>query len=323
MQLLSPMMKGGKSLFMITILMATYNGQKYLSEQLDSILKQTLQNFIVFVSDDCSDDGTWDIVQHYVTAYPKKIKAARREKNSGNAKYNFFSMMAAVDSDYIMLCDQDDVWLPDKIDKTLARIKQMEGEHGKEKPLLVHTDLCVVDRNLREINASFREAMNVGYMRTSLNHALIQNTLTGCTVMYNRALSVLLTEIPRFMVMHDWFLMLVASAFGEIGYLDEATILYRQHGNNEVGANDVRTVRYKLKRFFNCKEVRQAIYNTYPQAESFLALYGNRLTEGQRLLVAGYCEIPSLPKWRRWRSVAQLRTYKNGAVRNLAYFIFI
>ena len=214
---------------MISILLASYNGEKYIAEQIESLLGQTIQDFKLFICDDKSTDGTFNIVAEYSQKHPEKIFAEQNSENSGGTKHNFLRMMINHKADYVMLCDQDDVWLPDKIEVTLARMKDMESEYGADTPLLVHTDLKVVNENLKTVSPSFKAAMNANYEKTRLRNQIIQNTLTGCTAMYNRALANLITDIPRFTVMHDWWLNVTASAFGRISAIDAQTVLYRQH----------------------------------------------------------------------------------------------
>ncbi|MCL1999354.1 MAG: glycosyltransferase family 2 protein [Turicibacter sp.] len=307
---------------MISILMATYNGERFLQEQLDSVLSQTFSNFTIHVSDDCSTDSTWQILEEYAEKSPK-IRISRRHENTGSAKHNFLGLMTEIRDDYIMLCDQDDVWLPDKIEKTLAKMQSMERENGVNTPILVHTDLTVTDENLAVKNPSYKAAMNSDFSRTAFNQVLIQNTLTGCTALYNRALAELLTTAPKYCVMHDWWLKLVAAAFGRIGHLEEQTVLYRQHGGNAIGAKDVRTLSYKIGRLLNGGSVKEAIKITYPQAESLLDIYDNVLTLSQKQAIEKYCKIPQLGKLARWRTITELNSLKCGFFRNVAYFIFV
>lgn len=304
--------------------MATYNGEKYLKEQLNSLLNQTYKDFKVIVCDDCSTDGTMDILKEYQLNHPDIFQVYKNEKNTTSAKYNFMNMMIKYKDDYIMLCDQDDVWLPDKIELTLCKLVDMECRHGKNTPLLTHTDLIVVDAMLNEINPSFRKAMNADYTKVELRQQLIQNTLTGCTCMYNRSVAHLIREIPHSFVMHDWFLMLIVSAFGTIEALqDKQTILYRQHGDNQVGAKDVRTLKYKINKILHGAEIRQAINQTYTQAESFLKTYKDRLSLEQKNLLEQYISIPNMNKFGRWRTIVKLGVLKNGFSRKIANFIFI
>ena len=309
---------------MISILLTSYNGEKYISEQIESLLNQTMQDFRLFISDDRSTDNTFEIALEYAGKYPGKINIVQNKENSGGAKYNFIKMMIEHKDDYVMLCDQDDVWLPNKIEATLTKMKTMENEFGARTPLLVHTDLCVVNEKLETISPSFKAAMNADYGKTRLHNQIIQNTLTGCTAMYNRALAdLIIIGIPPFIVMHDWWLMLIASAFGKISSLDMQTVLYRQHNMNEIGAKDVRTFRYKLRKIINNKEIKEAIAGTYLQAESFLNVYKRQLSQEQIDLLEEYCKIPLKNKLKKWQTVLRLGTLKNGFARNVAYFLFI
>ena len=309
---------------MITILMATYNGATYLPAQIDSLLGQTIPFDILHIQDDCSTDDTWAILERHQFQYPDRIVVTRNEKNTGNPKHNFYSLMSRVRSDYIMLCDQDDVWLSEKIEKTLAKMREMEEEYGKDIPLLVHTDLCVVDERLRVVNPSFKAAMNANYSRTALNQMIIQNTLTGCTSMYNRALAeLLLPQEPDYMVMHDWWLILTASAFGYIGNIDETLILYRQHDGNDIGAKDMRTWRFKIKKVINYEEIKKALHQSYLQADSFLKYYNGNLNQEQICLLKEYSKIPRKSKLKRMQTVFQLKTFKNGITRKMAQILFI
>ena len=304
--------------------MATYNGEKYLPQQLQSLIDQTYKDFKVIIYDDCSTDSSFDIIKQYAEDYPDVIFAYQNKINSTSAKYNFMNMMIGYKDDYIMLCDQDDVWLDDKIEITLEKMSRMEQKYGKQTPLLTHTDLTVVDDNLNVISPSFREAMNADYSKTELRQQLIQNTLTGCTCMYNRAVADLIVDVPDYCVMHDWFLMLVVSAFGKIEALPNTqTILYRQHKENQVGAKDVRTLKYKINKLLNGKDVRRAINETYTQAESFYNIYKNKLSNSQISLLKAYINIPNLNKFGRWRTIVKLGVLKNGIARKIANFIFI
>lgn len=308
---------------MISILLATYNGESFLKAQLDSILNQSLLPDKIYIQDDASEDDTWGIIEEYKDKYPALIEAKRSKVNSGSAKYNFMDMMINIKDDYVMLCDQDDIWLPNKIEVSLNKMQSMEEKWGKDTPILIHTDLKVVDENLDTIHSSFKESMDADYTRTSLNAAVIQNIITGCSAMYNRALADMIKEVPKDFVMHDWWLMLVAAAFGKIDHLDTATILYRQHGENEIGAKDVKSLRYKINRMINYIGVKDAIEQTYGQAESFLNIYRNQLSEKDISLLDEYIKIPSKNKWNKWRTIIRLKTMKTGLTRKIANFIFI
>lgn len=132
---------------MIEILLATYNSEKYLTDQLDSLFEQTFEDWHLTVQDDGSTDKTVDILRKYAAVYPEKMTVHVNEKNLGGAKYNFYDMLLKADADYVMTCDHDDVWLPDKMERTMATMKDLEAQNAPDIPLLVHTDLTVVDEN--------------------------------------------------------------------------------------------------------------------------------------------------------------------------------
>ncbi len=308
---------------MISILLASYNGEKYIAQQIESILTQTEQNFIIYVNDDCSSDRTYEIEKKYEAMYPDKIKVTRNKKNSGNAKYNFINMMIEHKDDYVMLCDQDDVWLPNKIEITLKKMKSMERRFGKEKPALVHTDLVVVDEKLNVISKSFKKMMNADYGKIRINNEIVQNTLTGCTVMYNKALAEYIKNTPKYMVMHDWWLMLIASAFGNIGIVNYQTVLYRQHGKNVVGTRNMRSYKFMLLMFLEKGNyIRNALKESYIQAGSFYCMYGKMLNCESKNVVFMYSRMISMCKFKKIITLFKLNTFKNGLFRKIAQIIY-
>lgn len=218
---------------MVEILMATYNGERYLSEQIESILNQSYKDWKLLVRDDGSKDRTLDILKLYKAKYPKKITLMEDKKGGLRAKENFLELLRQSKSDYIMFCDQDDVWLPNKIEVTLEKMKKVENG-----PTLIHTDLKVVDKELNLISDSMWRYQKLSPERKEYNFLIVQNNITGCTMMINRELAKLsIGEFPNGL-MHDWIIGIVASLKGTIDYVEERTILYRQHGNNDVGAQE-------------------------------------------------------------------------------------
>ena len=165
--------------------------------------------------------------------------------------------------------------------------------------------------------------MNADYSRTQLHQLITQNTLTGCTALYNRALANLLTAEPPYMVMHDWWLILVASAFGIVDHLDEKTVLYRQHKENVVGAKDVRTFCYKMQKLLHWRDIKRALDETYQQAESLITVYEDQLSADQVDLLKTYCSIPKKNKLSRCVTICQLKMLKHGAARKIAHLMFI
>lgn len=261
---------------MIDILMATYNGEHYLKEQLASIESQTWTDWRLIVHDDASSDGSREILENFQKRLGKeKVIIKKNNPASGSAKANFIGLIQASTGDYMMCCDQDDVWHQDKVARTFYRMRQMEKRYGNEIPLLVHTDLRVVDERLSELNPGFHKYMNLE-TDSKLNKELIQNQVTGCTVMINKALREYVAQVTdvELIVMHDHWLALIALVFGKMSYLNKATIDYRQHGNNSVGAQNARSISYMWHRLLRGKnKFRQDMRNSCNQVGYFVQLY--------------------------------------------------
>ncbi len=309
---------------MITILMAAYNGEKYIAEQIESILHQTERGWKLVIQDDCSADGTFKIAEEYARKYPGRILAVQRKTPFGSAQNNFFSMLRFANSEYTMFCDDDDIWLPDKIHITLAEMKRLEQSSGPETPLLVHTDLRVANSELKMISSSMVRTQKLDPARTSLNRLLVQNNATGCTMMVNRPLLDLAVRrgLPRHAVMHDWWLALIASALGKIGFVPRATVLYRQHRNNQVGAKNAGSLRYNLRRLANGEAVRQSLDAAYGQAVEFLDRFGPLLDESQKRLLRDFISISFLGKWKRLFTIQKGDFWKTGFFRKCGQIWF-
>ena len=307
---------------MITILMATYNGARYLAEQINSLLSQTEQGFVLHIQDDRSTDETDSILHAYAAKYPEKIFVHTREQNSGGAKWNFLDLMVNFPDDYVMLCDQDDVWLPNKIALTLQAMQRMENEFGAETPILVHTDLTVVDESLNTIAESLNRMLDLRMEYGILSSQTVQNTVTGCTAMYNRALAQRI-RIPRACIVHDWWLGMMAVCFGKKEYIPDKTLFYRQHGANSIGAKNVVSLSYIAQKMLRPKKIREQLDATYQQAEEFLHVYSDLLSAEQQQFLRAFISIPSHRKIRRWLMSKRLGTLKHGFIRRLAQFLYI
>lgn len=235
---------------MIEILLATYNGEKYLDEQIKSILSQTFRDFKIIIRDDGSKDGTVDIIKRYAENYPDKIVFIEDEKKGGSAAKNFFLLISYASAEYIMFCDQDDVWLPNKIEITYNAMKKLEKKTGNTTPLLVFASYRIVDSRLRDV--AFKERNNqISRYNLDFSHLLVQNYVTGCLMMCNKTLYSKCGGFDTRILMHDWWLALIASSSGVIKHIPDVVMLYRQHRNNEVGAVDVKNARYVILKFLD------------------------------------------------------------------------
>ena len=308
---------------MIDILMATYNGEKYLDEQINSIIKQTYKDWTLYIRDDGSNDNTDEIIKKYVKMYPDKIIYIKDKKQGLGAKGNFGELIKYSQSEYCMFSDQDDVWCENKIEISLNKIKNIESKNGKKIPILIHTDLYVVDEDLNIMNDSFWKYQNLNPNAIQMNELLVQNNVTGCTMMLNKSLLDLSKDIPSKCIMHDWWIALVASCFGKIETLNESTILYRQHGNNEVGAHKYRSLDFIKSKIKNINKIKNSINATILQGNEFRNIFSNILNDKNKYIIDEFCELKNKNTIYKKISVIKNKFYKNGLVRNIAYLIFI
>jgi glycosyltransferase involved in cell wall biosynthesis len=223
----------------ILILLAAYNGEKYLSEQIQSIQAQTISNWTLLVRDDGSNDNSRDIIEEFA-ARDKRIRLVDDELDGWGTTKNFAALMQvalAEGADAIFFSDQDDIWLPHKISRQLQFLQEMERQYGPGMPLLCYSDLEVVDQNLHQIHPSFMRYEKLTHESHNPIHVLLtQNLVSGCTVVINRSLLEFATPIPDEINLHDWWLAVCAAACGRIGYIDEPLLQYRQHSTNQIGA---------------------------------------------------------------------------------------
>ena len=308
---------------MIDILMTVYNGERYVIPQIESILNQTDSNWKLFIQDDCSTDRTVELIEPYVRRYPERITLLRNQENSGSAQKNFFSMLPLAEHSYCMFCDHDDVWKPRKIEMTVRRMMELERANGEDTPLLVHTDLAVTDENLKVVSDSMFRTQNLNRKGNKLNNLIVQNNVTGCTMMVNKALVDMVGPMPEHAVMHDWWLALIAACFGKIGFVRQATILYRQHHANEVGAKNARSLSYNAKRLANREQARKALADTYLQAKEFEQRYHALLKPQDLELLQVYQNLPYFGKLRRVSILFRYHLFKHGFARILGQLLLV
>lgn len=225
-------------MFKINILLATYNGEKYLNEQLDSLFSQTFQDFKIIIRDDQSTDNTLEIIKEYQVLYQNRIELL--EDNLGNLKSSksFMKLLEYSKAEYLMFCDQDDIWLPTKIEVSFNRLKELEQKDNTITPLLVFTDLKVVDEKLNTMHESFWKYQKlIPEISKYWKKLLAQNVVTGCTMIINKQAKDVCFPFELEMMIHDQWISVNVAKHGKIDYINEQTILYRQHGNNVAGAH--------------------------------------------------------------------------------------
>lgn len=221
----------------VEILMATYNGEKYIEQQLESLFNQTYTHWILTIRDDGSTDNTVLLVEKYIQKYPGKIKLLPAGKKNLRSTLNFGKLLEASTLDHVMLCDQDDYWFPNKIELTLHEMLKREKQYGKECPLIIYTDLSVADESLNLLHNSYWKLRKQSPEITEkLYKTIAHSTITGCTMMINRAGIKLSTPILMDNFQHDHWMAMHVVHFGHIVAVNQPTLLYRQHSLQSVGA---------------------------------------------------------------------------------------
>ncbi len=281
----------------IAVLLTSYNGERYIEEQLASLETQSHRAFDLFIRDDGSTDHTVEQILAFQSRSKLSIKLLPKGKKLG-ASQNFAHLLHhALKSGqyrYFMFCDQDDVWLPSKVEATLKAMREAETP-TPTLPLLIHTDLQVVDEHLHLAHDSYWHYQHIDPAYDTLNRLLVQNVITGCTVMINRPLAELSLPISEDAIMHDWWIGLIAATLGKIEALPQSSIKYRQHNDNDIGASafNLSTVFRKAKTLFSLSLDKYII-----QAKSFLLHYSDRLDREQRMILEAFISIENLPWYR-------------------------
>jgi glycosyltransferase involved in cell wall biosynthesis len=221
----------------ISIALCTYNGEKYLKEQLDSFLRQKLLPYEIVVCDDVSTDSTVEILEDFSRTAPFPVRIYRNDHNIGLNK-NFSKAASLCTGDYVAFSDQDDIWLPDRLDVCFHKMNEAELEYGVDIPLLVYSDLSIIDSEGHYLGPSFMRHQNMWHSDPDpLRRLLAQNTVSGSTSLCNKILMQDCLPFPEVVTNHDGWFSLVAASCGKIIFIPEVLVLYRKHGSNVVGAS--------------------------------------------------------------------------------------
>ena len=285
----------------IAVLMAAYNGAAYIRDQLASVLDQMDAESSIYIHDDGSSDGTVDIISEYVRRFPGRVVQIDGTPRR-SAKANFWYLLSRVEADVYFFCDQDDVWLPDKIRRSIERLKAMDGECR-----CVFSDMKVTDEQLRVIDESFlhyngRDPGELRYPRI-----LIDNPAAGTTMCFDRRLRELAMAVDfdlSGVEMHDGFLLAMAALCGSVSYIAEPLVLYRQHSANDMGAAKAESRLQRVGR--NLADLARGDF--FKKKRAFLSLSRNAagqlsrlpvVPDRERRILYRYAHLDRLPKWKR------------------------
>lgn len=223
---------------MIAILLATYDGVKFIKSQLDSIRNQSYQDWQLYIRDDGSTDKTVEIIQDYALL-DNRIHLINDNLGNLGSRDQFLHLLSVIDADYYMFCDQDDVWLEDKIEKSLKRIQELEKAHSGE-PILVGSDCIMCGPNLEVINRSCWDHLRIEPKKfLNYNGICVYPFITGASMILNRTardvIPVIPAGLPKNRPMYDWWVLMQVYKNGIVDLIEEPTRYYRQHNNNVSG----------------------------------------------------------------------------------------
>ena len=299
----------------VNILMSTYNGQQFLAEQIRSIQEQSYTDWTLFIRDDGSSDNTKEILKDF-EHQDSRIHLIDNDKSDNLGVIKSFHKLVNHDrADYYFFSDQDDVWLPNKLELSLKEAQN----YLADLPLMVYMDLKVVNQDLKIMTESMVKSQS-HHANTELVQELTENTVTGGVAMINHALAEMWQETDD-ILMHDWYLALLASAFGNLVFIDQPGELYRQHSDNVLGA---RTLSKRFKKWIR-PHILFAVYwdlikNSQKQASHLLQM---PLSQSNRELIEAFVTIMDKSMLERFRILRKYGLRKNKAFHTLVFTTLI
>ena len=299
----------------VNILMSTYNGQQFLAEQIRSIQEQSYTDWTLFIRDDGSSDNTKEILKDF-EHQDSRIHLIDSDKSDNLGVIKSFHKLVNHDrADYYFFSDQDDVWLPNKLELSLKEAQN----YLADLPLMVYMDLKVVNQDLEIMTESMVKSQS-HHANTELVQELTENTVTGGVAMINNALAEMWQETDD-ILMHDWYLALLASAFGNLVFIDQPGELYRQHSDNVLGA---RTLSKRFKKWIR-PHILFAVYwdlikNSQKQARHLLQM---PLSQSNRELIEAFVTIMDKSMLERFRILRKYGLKKNKAFHTLVFTTLI
>lgn len=308
--------------YRIDILLSTYNGARFLLEQLASIAAQDMKLWRLIARDDGSTDNSIVLLEAFAAKFPEQVILINEPSERMGIVASYEILLSKSDAEYVAFCDQDDVWIPGKLTILMQRMLKLEHANKPETAILVHSDLTVVDEKLEKIADSFWHYQKLAPKKMqSLERLLVQNCVTGCAALINRSLRDQVLPMPIEGVMHDWWIALVATSIGKIDAVDDKTVLYRQHASNDIGANQW-SLRLSLPELMKKhKNYQENMVKKCNQAKLLLEL--GKLNNKQAECVSQFVDLPDQGWLKRRLTIFRMGFYKYGVIRNIAQFLWV
>jgi glycosyltransferase involved in cell wall biosynthesis len=295
----------------VQILLATYNGEKFLREQLDSLLNQTFQDFTILIRDDGSTDATLQIIEEYQQKHVAKINLIKDDKQNVGVTQNFNLLLEKSNADYLFFCDQDDVWLNEKMELSLKKIQSLEDKNHST-PCMIYSDMKAIDEQGNITADSVWQQLKLHPKYFTLNRLLVQNIPHGCTMLINKAMKNIAYPIPKDAILHDHWMALLAVTTGKFIAMEVPLVLLRNHNENVTRKKT--SFEDKLKRFagnfLSKDEYEYFISIRVNQAKAFLETCYNQLNKEQRATIQHFIQLESTRGFSRKKLFLQHKFFR-------------
>ncbi|ANR80889.1 hypothetical protein BBB57_23150 [Kosakonia sacchari] len=295
----------------IAILLCTYNGQKYLHKQLDSIISQSHKNWVIVASDDCSSDDTIAILKDYQEKLGANKLTITKGPRKGFAE-NFLSLIkdTNVKADYYAFCDQDDIWNSDKLERGLRSLQSKVNI-----PALYCSRTELIDEMDNRIGFSY-----LFNKPAALKNALLQSIAGGNTMLINDSARALLVETPDSIPIpsHDWWIyQCICACGGYVFYDQNPTVKYRQHSGNIVGANRFITARFLRLKLLFTGSLKKSIDSNI----KLLQEMNGKLTENSAFIISEFDSIRNACIVNRLRGIYKLGLYRQKKIESIIFYL--
>lgn len=307
----------------MAVLLATYNGGRFLGEQFASLWAQTTQDFIVLVRDDGSSDTTAEILADEARRRPGRVFILNDGATRMGPSRSFARLLEQCDADYIAFCDQDDVWEKEKLERFRDAIRRVEAKSAVGLPVLCCSDVTVTNDELQVTADSYFRKHSIAPTADGMPLArlVFRNFAIGASTMINRALRDAALPLPERAIMHDWWLVLVAQSVGQVIVLPGRSMLYRQHGGNAVGSRRRSWPRSMSQFHADWTWSRTSAANCIRQASVLYERYGERISAQDRALLARFQAFPSCGPLRRLLIMVRSRAFKPSLPLNVLHLL--
>ncbi|MEZ5534908.1 MAG: glycosyltransferase family 2 protein [Thiolinea sp.] len=299
----------------VQVLLSTWNGEAWLPELLDSLQQQSFTDWELLVRDDGSQDQTVKLLLEWQQQHPDKLVCLELDGQHLGSSHSFSALVEISTAPFLMFCDQDDVWFQDKIALEYAAITALCAGQDESKPVLVHSDLTLVNENKTLMTPSFWQWRGFDVYQPKRDY-LLTNTVSGCAAIFNRAAAQMAFPLPQGVLHHDRWLGLVCAWFGIVHPLEQQLLFYRQHGDNAIGAG------LAGHQHVSAESIPLRLRSWSQQAEVFLHEFGDALSVEDYCLIEALAELQHLKGWELRKHILQHRLFKRGVVANLALLWF-